>query len=371
MKYFNMPADFKNETIDQYDRLNNTYQHSKVAEIYGQVSVKNIYGSGRPSDMIPKVEMDTLEKHVRYARQKNINFSYTLNATCLGNKEFTEEGMSEMGKFLDRLYEIGVESLTIAIPPVIEFVKLSKYKFSVKASTLCDIMNANKAIGYKNLGVDRIVVHESINRDFSTLKMIREAFGSKVEVIANVICHKNCIFRPFHQNQGSHDLDPECTSTRYYAHRCMMKRMEGIDNYLKLNWLRPEDLQYYTSIGINYFKIQGRHTVETGNPVKTAEYYMKESYDGNLLDLLDNFSDTTVFKIFIDNKKLDGYIKPFFETPNFCKNDCSNCGYCMKYGSKCIDVKKAEDIFENAREFYTMFDSYSQMVSRNESQKSL
>jgi len=362
MKYFNVPADFKNATIDKYDRLNNMYKDSKVFEIYGQITVGNLYGSGRPCDMIPKVDMSTLENHVAYARQRGIDFSYTLNATCLGNKEFTEEGMAQIGSFLDQLYEAGVESLTIAIPPLIEFVKQSKYKFTLKASTLCDIMNANKAVGYRKLGADRIVVHESINRDFSTLKNIREAFGSRVEIIVNVICHKNCIFRPFHQNQGSHDLDIDCTSTRYYPHRCMMQRIEGIDNYLKMNWVRPEDIKYYTNIGINYFKIQGRHTVENGNPAKTVECYMKESFDGNLLDLLDNFSNTTAFKIHIDNRKLDGYIDAFYKKPNFCKNNCQKCGYCLQYAKKSIDIERAEEIFRGARDFYSKFDQYNKMI---------
>ncbi|WP_432409072.1 U32 family peptidase [Wukongibacter sp. M2B1] len=371
MKYFNVPADFKNNTIDQYDKLNDTYKDSRVTEIYGQITVENIFGSGRPCDMIPKVNMNTLEKHIKYARQKNIDFSYTLNATCLGNKEFTEEGMAQIGSFLDRLYEIGVTSLTIAIPSLIEFVKLSKYKFTLKASTLCNIINANKAMGYKNLGADRIVVHESINRDFSTLKNIRETFGERVEIIVNVICHKNCIFRPFHQNQGSHDIDIDCTSTRYYPHRCMMKRIEGIENYLQMNWVRPEDIKYYTDIGIKYFKVQGRHTVERGNPAKTIECYMKESFDGNLLDLLDNFSNTTAFKIHIDNKKLDGYIDPFYKNPNFCKNYCQQCGYCVKYAKKSIDSQKAEDIFRGARAFYGEFDQYNKMIENYNRDKQL
>jgi len=146
----------------------------------------------------------------------------------------------------------------------------------------------------------------------------------------------------------------------------MMKRIEGIDNYLKMNWIRPEDTPYYTSIGINHFKIQGRHTVEKGDPVRTVECYMKERFDGNLMDLLDNFTDTSAFKLYIDNKKLDGYILSYFKTPNFCRNNCADCGYCMKYAQKSIDQSKSEAVFREAREFYSSFDQFNKMIEKYE-----
>ncbi len=42
------------------------------------------------------------------------------------------------------------------------------------------------------------------------------------------------------------------------------------------------------------------------------------------MELLDSFSPTNNFKIHMDNKKLDGFIKPFVEKDNFCKNDCDS-----------------------------------------------
>ncbi|MBS5081638.1 MAG: U32 family peptidase [Clostridiales bacterium] len=362
MKYFNVPADFKNATIDEYCKLNEKYSDSQVYEVYGQLTDQNFLGSGRPMDMIPKVDWNKLEKYVSYANSKNIQFNYTMNATCLGNLEFTREGIKKIRNFLEMLYEMGIHSLTIAIPALIEMTKLSKYDFEVKASTLCDILNANKAVGYKKLGADRIVVHESINRDFQALRSIREAFGPKVELITNVICHKNCIYRPFHQNQGSHDLNADEASSTYYPHRCMMNRIEGPDNYLKLNWIRPEDIHLYTGIGIEYFKIQGRHTVQRGNQTKTIECYMKEQYSGNLLDLLDNFSETTAYKINIDNDKLDKFIDPFYKIEGFCKNDCNHCNYCKDYARESIDIVKTEKIFSQARNFYHNYDSYRALI---------
>ncbi|WP_167957205.1 U32 family peptidase [Anaerosporobacter faecicola] len=362
MRYYNVPADFKSETLERYCELSNTYPENKVMETYGQITVGNIVGSGRAGDLLPEVDMNKLSKYVNDSKQKGIDFNYTLNATCLSNREFTTKGIKELTDFLDTIYEIGINKLTIAMPSLIELVNLSKYQFEIKASTLCQVINANKASSFKKLGVDRVVVDESINRDFNTLRNIIGAFGSGVEVIVNVICNKNCIYRMFHQNQVSHDSSMEKKSTTYYSHRCIMKRVEDVGNLMRMNWIRPEDIKYYSEIGINNFKIQGRQAVITGDIVKTVESYFRQSFDGNLMELLDSFSPTNNFKIYMDNKKLDGFIKPFVEKDNFCKNNCDNCNYCNKFIEDKIDYQKVSEVFQLAREFYPKFDDFINMV---------
>lgn len=365
MKYFNIPADFKTATVDAYERLNDTYHDSKVIETYGQITVNNAYGSGRPSDLIPKIDLNALEKYVNYSRKKGIDFNYTLNAICLSNKEFTEEGMTEFALFLKTIYEMGISSITVAIPSLIEHVKKSKYPFTIKASVLCEIVNANKAVSYQQLGADKVVLYEPINREFDNLKNIRKAFGPNTEVIVNVICHKNCIYRPFHQNQCSHDLDTDTPSVTYYAHKCMEKRVEEVGNLLRLAWIRPEDIKHYTRIGIEYFKLQGRHTAFNGDPARAVECYMKEEFDGNLMDLLDLFAPTNSFNVHLDNKSLDGFIKPFLENPQFCKESCGTCSYCDNFVKKALDYAKSRKVFDVAQDFYSQYDQYTNMLQKN------
>jgi hypothetical protein len=57
MRYHNIPADFKNETIDKYAQLNKIYKHAQVRETYGQITIDNPIGSGRAYDLIPQVDM--------------------------------------------------------------------------------------------------------------------------------------------------------------------------------------------------------------------------------------------------------------------------------------------------------------------------
>jgi len=375
MKFFSMPADFKKETIDKYSQLNRAYasEGSRIIETYGNITVGNLFESSRPLATIPGVSLVDLRDYIEYSKQKGIDFNYTLNAINMQNREFSRKGILEIVEFLGQLYETGIRSLTIAMPTLIEIVQASKYDFKIKASTLCQVTNTTKAMAYKRKGVDKVVVDESINKNFHTLKRIRDGFGSNVEIIVNAICHKNCIYRISHYNEmaadsiagnGSNEI-----SLSYYPHRCLMQRYETVSDLLKLTWVRPEDLHYYTKIGIHHFKLQGRQAVVKGDPIRAVEAYFKESYHGDLIELLDMFDPTSSFRVFIDNKKLDGFTKPFFEKENFCKHDCIHCSYCDNFAKERIDCKKAGEIIQLTRGFIDEYDQFREILNSLDSSK--
>lgn len=367
MRYYSVPADFKKKTIDRYAELNNQYKNSKVLDTYGNITLGSYLGSGRLARQTPRVDIYDLEDYINYSKERNIDFNYTLNASHLHNKEFTEQGVSEIKKFLGKLYQIGVRSLTVSLPSLLELIRSTEYDFRIRSSVICRIDNPNRAAAYKKMGVEKIVLEESINRDFAALKNIREVFGEQVEIIVNQICDKNCMYRFFHYNMMAGDAfgTVNNTSINYFEHRCVLQQLKSIDNLLKLCWVRPEDIKYYTEIGIHYFKLQGRHTyLQGGDPVKTVVCYFEEHYDGNLMDLLTMFANLTSFKVYVDNKKLEGFIKPFVEKENFCKNMCNKCRYCESYARKCIDYKKAEETITMAREFYNQYDQYQNLLQQ-------
>lgn len=372
MNYFSLPADFRKETIDRYNVLNNTYQNAQVSETYGNITIGEVLESGRQIDLLPKVNLSELRHYVDYSRDRNIDFNYTLNASTLRNREFTQEGVAQIIDLLDTLFHIGVRHLTISLPSLMELVIQSGFDFVLKASTICQITNAAKALSFKELGVDRMVVDESINREFQMLKRIKQQFGENVELIVNSLCHKNCIYRMFHYNQIAVDsiAVTNRNSAEYYSHRCAMRRHEKLSDFLRLCWVRPEDISYYNALGIHNFKLQGRQTVLKGDPAKAVDYYFKGSFDGNLIDLLYLFDPPSSSRVFIDNKKLNGFIKPFVEKENFCRNDCPSCRYCDSFAQRCIDYQHAERVVRLAREFYNDYDSFERIIHEVVGQRS-
>ncbi|MCU0286589.1 MAG: U32 family peptidase [Acidobacteria bacterium] len=378
MKYFSMPADFKKETIAEYNKLNREYEDSCIIETYGNITIGNELESGRPVDILPQVDLAGLRAYIEYSQQNGIDFNYTINASYINNREFTPGGIEVIYSFLGKLHEAGVRALTITLPSLIKLVKQFPYDFSIKGSTICQANNVNKALELKRMGLERIVVDESINRKFNILKRIRDAFGEKVEIIVNSICHMDCSYRMFHYNQIAGDsvkVSSGCSNS-YYPHQCLIRRYENSANLLKLTWVRPEDIKYYTAIGIHYFKLQGRPRVMKGNPVRAVESYFKEHYEGDLFDLLNLFAPVSSFNFAVDNKKMDGYIKHFYEHRDFCRNDCLACRFCQSFAKDKIDSVKLEEVHRLAEAYFREFDPLKKnietlLTSINENKKTI
>lgn len=359
MKYFSLPADFKHETINKYDELNQMYEHSKVTETYGQITVGNDFCSGRADGSLPEVDFIKLRQYVKHSKEKNIQFNYTLNSSYMHNIEFTKRGVSKLKDFLYQLYDCGISDLTITLPTMIELVKSLDIDFNVTASVICQIDSANKALFYKNFGADRIVVSESINRNFRALKDIRSVFGDEIKIIINSICFNECTYRSYHYNQiaGASKMPADTFGMDYYTHRCAMRLCNDLSNFMRLCWIRPEDLHHYDQIGIHFYKLHGRELVLRGNPIRTVESYFREHYDGNLMELLDLFSERYKFKFYIENRELDGYIDKFVQS-DFCTHNCSRCHYCDQFAERAINREKAKEILDIAKDFYNKLDPY-------------
>ncbi len=365
MKLFSVPADFQKSTIDQYVKLNNSYSESCIHETYGNISIGNSIESGRALSQLPKIDFLDLHDYVVYAEKNDISFNYTINAAYMNNKEFSKEGVREIIGFLEKLYKVGIRNLTIAMPSLMEIVKSMKYDFNIKASTICFINNPQKALVYKNLGIDRLVIDESIHRDFRTLGEIVDLVGSNVEVIVNTMCHKNCRYRIFHYNETSGDSvgQKNEVGVNFFEHKCILQRYDTVGDILKLGWIRPEDIKLYEKIGIKHFKFQGRQHVSNPDHIKAIECYFKEDFNGNLLDLLDMMNTRYRFKVNVGNKKLDGFLKPFYENKVVCRNNCTKCGYCDLFAKKAIELKAADEIIGLAKKFYSECDEFNILLN--------
>jgi collagenase-like PrtC family protease len=368
MKYFSLPADFKHSTLDRYQELNHRYKDSKIVETYGQVTAGTVLNSGRVTDVLPEVDFRGLEQYVKYSTDRDMEFDYTLNPACFGNLEFSPQGIRRIQRLLERLYNMGVSWLTVSSPSLIELVRASGLKFRMKASALCEITSPGKALFYKKSGMERMVVDPDVTRDFRVLRNICKVFGDGVEIIINNVCYKNCPYKMFHYNHEAHrtPANTSQTITEYYFNRCSLQKAGSIENPIRLNWIRPEDLHFYKEVGISHLKVQGRQNVLQGDVVKALTQYIEEDYDGNLFDLITIFAPYNAFQPYIDNKKLDGFVQRFFDHPDCCQNVCDSCHYCLDYAKKSMDTEKAAEINRQALEFYQKYDEYTKAIHTSE-----
>jgi len=362
-----------------------------VYEIYGKLT-SDYFGGGRPSFYLPEVDRPALERYVRRTHDHGIGFNYLLNASAMGNLEFTREGQRAMEEILDWLDDIGVDSVTVANVTFLRLVKKRHPRLKVRISSHRFTDNARKVRFWVDNGADYIVVSEvNIHREFKVLEAMKRAAGDvELQLIVNNWCRQDCAIAGNHavtlsaaSQQGSRGFPLD-----YCSLVCNELRLREPVNYVRANWIRPEDLHLYEAMGYHNFKIVERNT-PTQVLLERVHAYANRRHDGNLLDLVQNYSypeekmgqkgkeaysyrrlvkyfvkpqavnllkfrkvmefgrEASVLyprrgpnPVHIDNRALDGFIDRF--TERGCMDlDCEECRYCHEWAARAVHIDPA------------------------------
>jgi hypothetical protein len=195
--------------------------------------------------------------------------------------------------------------------------------------------------------------------------------------------------------QGPHQRAPlhrQPAQGALLGHRlfCLDYRLREPVNYIRANWIRPEDLHHYEALGYDNFKIVERNT-PTPVLLNRVRAYAARRYDGNLFDLVLPFqypenaytneaardafslkravrhflrpSQVNVTRIpqvaelcgrmgllypmredppplYLDNRKLDGFLDRFLDQ-SCIDLDCETCRYCHQWAQRTVEVDPA------------------------------
>jgi len=353
--------------------------YKKVSELFGSLN-SSIVGSGRASFALPDVSMEDAKAHIRKAHSIGIKFNYLLNASCMANREFTDDGREKIFALLDWLNECEVDMVTISLPYLADIVKRYFPKIAVSISVTNRIDSVSSVKIWEAMGVDRIVLDPMKNRDFELLRAIRSATDCQLEVLMNSICVLGCPFLNYHYNIFAHgSQEDECKdaiqhrlATSYLVIKCEQIKLRDFAEIIKSPFIRPEDIKVYQDLGIQFFKIKGRAT-STSLILETAKAYAEESYDGNLLDIVplipsSRGDDARIIAdppIYVDNKKLDGFLD-YFQSSK-CRTNCHKCSYCRGIAKKTvrvIDQKRFDEFVNPLAEAYNCATNWDEIVAR-------
>lgn len=357
------------------DRLVNCLSPEFVYCLYGKLTVDYI-GGGRHSFVLPAITRKQVQGHIKRAHERGLEFNYLLNATCLGNREYTISGQRRIRSLLDWLAGIKVDSVTVSIPYLAQLIKKDYPAVKIHVSTAAEVDSVLKAKYWQEMGVDCITLQStSLNRDFETLNKIRENVKCKLALIANESCLYKCPVNYYHYTTSSHAsqstsyLNGACVD--YCILSCKRLRLKDPVNLIRSAWIRPEDAHYYEKIGIDYLKIVDR-SKDADFIMKVLNAYIKKSYKGNLADLfplttrnsgisgprkrmryLQYLFNPFILNLFrmkqilanpqleihLDNAALDGFIEFFVQGK--CKHGlCDECGYCKELAKKAVKIDK-------------------------------
>jgi len=322
-------------------------------QIYGALPV-SLMGSGGSGPDIPLMTTGQAEDYIASAQSSGLTFNYLLNAPCLNNLEWREESHRELITYLEWLESIGVDSVTVAIPFLLEIIKKRFPRLKVEVSTIAHVNSVARAQHFESLGADTIMLDYNINRDFDLLESIRSSVDCELGVLTNTLCLYQCPYEYYHNNTLGHASQSGNMLNGHYvdycSFRCSLSRYDDPAQFIKARWIRPEDLDIYQQMGMDFFKIGGR-SMPTDWIVNVAKAYAEMKYEGNLYDLLNPLAPKTANAassmsseqaavlsslpdVHIDNQALDGFAD-FFRNQN-CLAGCGQCNYCQEIADKVV-----------------------------------
>jgi len=369
-------------------KLIEALQGYPVVELFGKLR-EDAVGGGRASYQLAPVSRKRLAEHVRDAKAAGIGFNYLLNAACLGNREITRAGQAEIDALCGWLVTIGVESVTVSSAYLLRLVKTRFPPLKVRISVFGGVDRVRKAQMWEEMGADCIVLDSLlVNREFATLRRIRQAVKCDLELLANSGCLSSCALSPSHMNALAHAGQSWHGNRGFFIDWCFlrcteMKLREPV-NYVRSEWIRPEDLSLYEEMGYDLFKVTERD-LPTPVMANRVRAYASRRYDGNLLDLVQPYAFQGVDggdryyrkgpgwllrflvrpllvnparllllkrladlrhmtrpvdgppAVYVDNRALDGFLDRFRDAG--CRDeDCGECRWCHRFASRAVRV---------------------------------
>ena len=361
-----------------------------VYEIFGKLT-SDTFGGGRPSFYLPQVDRADLERYVAKTHQAGIEFNYLLNASAMGNLEYSRQGQKEIDEILEWIDGIGVDSVTVANIFFLRLIKRRHPRLKVRVSSHRFTASPRQVRFWADNGADYIVVNEvSIHREFALLETMQkaaEAEGVELQLIVNNWCRQECAIAGNHAVclSNASQTGSKGFPLDYCSLVCNQLRLDEPVNYLRANWIRPDDLPIYEQMGYENFKIVERNT-PTPVLLNRVKAYAERRYDGNLMDMVQNYaypeeafgdkakdaySLKRMVKYFvkpqmvnllkftkvidfgktasvlyplkgpnpvqIPNRELDGFID-FFKTTSCRALDCEDCRYCHQWAEKVVSI---------------------------------
>jgi hypothetical protein len=191
-----------------------------------------------------------------------------------------------------------------------------------------------------------------------------------------------------HMNALAHSGQSWHANKGFFVDWCFLKctemKLREPVNYLRSEWIRPEDLPIYEAMGYDLFKIAERD-IPTEMLLTRVKAYAERRYEGNLLDLIQPYGFKGIREnhsyyrhglgwylrfilrpglvnplrlrsmkklaelrgmtkpltgpppVYIDNRALDGFMERFKEQS--CVDvDCEECRWCHRFAEKAVRI---------------------------------
>lgn len=342
---FSVPLPYDFNSIDKILNYNKTLKKSKITSFYNSIPYPcaldlNDFQSSRGVNLNIK-SFDDFIKYVKYIKNKGYNFVYTLNSPkALFDTDFKSKSKA-LEKLFDNLSKANCKKIKVANAQLLDFLTKTRPDFELSASTSFEFNTlkqyVNLAERYTNLKAINLAL--DINRNFKLLQSLKKELPHiKFELMANEGCMYGCPERITHPCTGVN----ECSMINVIRKSKFLLFCQARNIY-------PWDLEYYSAMGINNFKLM-KGSRANFQKIDFLTYY---------LDFVENRKNDDVISVFFKKiaygdkileikdknimlsqvKKYLPDIKYFIKNGHKCAQDCAvNCKYCYECAKKISDI---------------------------------
>lgn len=242
------------------------------------------------ADMLPWEAQCKQMEDLKRLSDAGIDLNLLLNANCYGSDSQSREFFTKIGDTIDYIKDCyGLNSVTTTSPLIAKFVKNNFENLHVRASVNMEI-GSIEGMKYIAEYFDSYYMKRELNRDFDAIEKLHRwctANGKELYLLANSGCLNNCSAHNFHDNLVAHENEISKMDNAYDFRGICKEFLKKEENYIALientNFVRPEDIHKYEP----YFKAAKLATRVNPRPIRILESYIRGSYSGNILELLE------------------------------------------------------------------------------------
>ncbi len=271
-------------------------------------------------------EKEILLADLIWCRNHRVGLDLLFNANCYGENAFGEKLRYQVYDIIEELKDNGLfpEVVTTTSQYIAKVIKVKYPEIDIRASVNMRI-ESTKSMEFISDIFDSFYICRDIQRDLDTVKHFydwSEKHGKKMCMLVNSACLRCCPVQTWHDNFLCHESwrgEEQEFILRYPYRLCErhFKEQEHLVDYLRMSWIRPEDLQHYEP----YAYTMKLATRRINHPELMLQAYCEGSYNGSLLDYIGIIRED----IILDNKS---FPDDWFESK--IAQNCGNQLYRMR-----------------------------------------
>ena len=359
MYHFTVPMPFEKEHTDKLLLINEQIEKSKISGVYFSLPANCIDSSGfeqlRTFYSIP-TDFNYWRKHIEYSLEKGFDFVYLLNSPkgFFSESKILDKQFERLHKLLENLRKAGCNKVRVSNVQLLNYIAKNYPDFKIYTSTSFEYTQIKQYDTFLKMfsQIAGMVPSYIVNRNFTLLKNLKQLYnGIEIELMVNEGCLSGCPLRyqhnislPYLHTEVYKERNSDLTAEFFHL-KCKDYNLKYfIEEICKSNLIYPWEIEEYSKIGINNFKLVGRNCPEfsNGNYLNNYLIYLKGVDDYKNIENEDykvlNHYIVATTKLNVKIKDIKSYlpdIKHFINQGHLCSSVCGfQCRYCYECAEK-------------------------------------